>query len=273
MLVVRHQDQEIAGGREPLDRHVLGVGGNVDGDQKSARVQLAPQRLDEQRQLPESLRSQLLQIDVHACVAALLADPRQLPGRALARIVGRQHHLGQARGEPSFAVVGDGGHHLEPLRRLKDPRVLLDDELASRLDADPLRHRVRELIRVLLQRAQARRVPVHHEGRQHRRRRGGRPPPPLGRLRLLQERPEPPFLPAIGGLSRALVDRVGRGRPGRGRRFGQDLSSASPGSGEDRDEERAQRSERGGASGYRGEAHRGAPSSRFVPEYDHVSAV
>ena len=79
VLVVRHQHQEVAGSGEPFDRNVLGVGRHVHRDQEPARVQLAPQRLDEERQLLEPLRSQLLEVDVDAGVPSLLADAGQLP--------------------------------------------------------------------------------------------------------------------------------------------------------------------------------------------------
>ena len=173
-------------------------------------MQLAPQRLDEKRQLLETLSSQLLEVDVDARVASLLADAGQLARRLPAQRVRRQDGLRQVRREAARSVVGNGGHHLEVLRRLEDARVLFDGELAPGLDADPFRHDVRERIGVLLQRAQAGRIPVHHEGREHRR--GARPgaPPALGRLRLFQERPQPPFLAVVRGLAGASFERVPR---------------------------------------------------------------
>ena len=58
MLVVGHQHQEIGGGGEPLDGHALRFGGQIDGDEKAARMQLAPERLHERCQLLPALGAQ-----------------------------------------------------------------------------------------------------------------------------------------------------------------------------------------------------------------------
>ncbi len=276
VLVVRHQHQEVAGGGEPLDRDLLGIRRHVHRDQEAAGVHLAPQRFDEQRELLETLRSQVLEVDVDARVAAFLADPGQLARRVLAQGVRGQHRLRELRREPSRPVIGHGGHHLEALRRLQDARVLLDGEVAARLEADPLRHDVRELVGVLLQRAQARWIPVHHEARQHRRGARCGAPLALGGLRLLQQRPQPPLLAVVRGLPRASFERVPRRQRTRLRargRLGQDLAPARPRCREDGDEERPGGGQSRHAGHDRSEPHRGASPSRFVPEDRHVPAV
>ncbi len=263
VLVVGHQHQEVAGSGEPLDGYVFRVRGQVHRHQEPARVELAPQRLDEQRQLLETLGAQLLEVQVDAGVTPLLADAGQLARRVPAQRVRGQHGLGEIRRKPVGPVVGHGGHHLEALRRLQDARVLLDGELASGLEADPLRHHVRELVGVLLQGAQAGGVPVHHERSEHRRRAGAGAALALRRLRLLQERPEPTFFAVVGGLARAPFERVPRRQRAGSRhrrRLREDLAPARPRSQEDRHEEGP-----GGRERSRSRHHRGQPDRRASP--------
>src|SRR3954468_6897817 len=134
--------QEGGGGGETLSENAAWLGGNVDRDEEAAGMHLGPGRLDELGLLQPEGGVEVLQIEVDAREPALVAERREPPRQIAAGGVGREYRPRYLPRKPVARVVRERGDDVELLRRLRNPAVLLDEELPVRLQPDPFRHDV-----------------------------------------------------------------------------------------------------------------------------------
>ncbi len=272
VLVVRHHHQEVAGGREPRDRHALRLRGHVDAEEEPARMQLRPRRLDERGELLPERGIEVLEVEVDAGEPALLAQFRQALRRVLARGRIRQERLEHRSLELAAFVVRDGGRQFQPRRRLRHARVFLDEEAPAGPEPDPFRHQVRELIGVRLQRDEALLVPVDGEPGQDGLARIAGFAPPLRRLRLREQRAEPRLFLAVHALARLALQRMPGGNLPCRRRLGR-LRAERPWRREDGDEKHPQRRDRRSGPQHRRCAHRAPAPSRLIAKDGHFETL